>query len=886
MANNYEQIMALVNAGNKMGLSNTITRDNGIPLDLSSVYSSYDDAVIYAATKAIAYHGQPVAVITATDATLYVITPVSQGKVTIGETEYDIYLKQVGAKTLGDEKSIVLSDDGILSLAGFAAAAGATLPQKQADGTIKWVSIDAIVEGDGNTKTVVASGDSQLIVTPTHDEESDTYTYTLGLNVDFSNYLTKVQVEEAIATALQAAKDYADENDANTVYDDTALAGRVSAIEEDYLKAADKYDDAALAGRVSAIEGVVGDTEDGLVKAVADNKAAIDAEAERALAAEAKALADAKEHAEGYADARIAGLTVAIEQKENVEYIVIKDENGAEIASANASRFVQDSFLDDVSYDSTTGKISFTWSMGDGSTKTDEIDVGDLVDTYTAGTGLSLENNQFAVDTAVIATVEALNGVKATAEAAQTAQQVSDAIDAKIVAQNLGQYAVKSDVETALADKVNTADYNADKETFALKADVEATYAKIDAVNTTLVDYAKSADVANIYATKDALAAGLAAKVDNGSIAHTSEGVAEGVTVEGTAIKIVVDSYTKEETREYVAGVIEDMTGGESAADVLLALNNYKESNDARVAIIEGEQTAQNASIVANAEAAAAAKTAADNAQASADAAAKAVTDLAAGQVATNKSDIAAIVGRLGTVEAASGTNTTNIGLLTGRVATLEGANTAVSESIGTINSQIAALANEDARLAGVLDTKANAAEVYTKTEANEAIKTAIDAIPAVDLAPYAKTEDVNAALALKANAADVYTKTEADAAFMSEAEVDARINALIVAADPEGGKTITDIQNLVKYVDENAGEIASLVTATEANTSKLVGINTTVTAYVDAKVASVVAPKASAEVTVAEDGTLGIGEVNVNKLVQTAGDVLILNGGTSSDTI
>ena len=64
----------------------------------------------------------------------------------------------------------------------------------------------------------------------------------------------------------------------------------------------------------------------------------------------------------------------------------------------------------------------------------------------------------------------------------------------------------------------------------------------------------------------------------------------------------------------------------------------------------------------------------------------------------------------------------------------------------------------------------------------------------------------------IDALAKDVYTKTEADAEFMTEEEVDARINTLIVAADPEGGKVITDIQNLVKYVDENAGEIAKLI--------------------------------------------------------------------------
>lgn len=38
-------------------------------------------------------------------------------------------------------------------------------------------------------------------------------------------------------------------------YDDTALSNRVKAIEDDYLKEEDKYDDTALAGRVSALEG-------------------------------------------------------------------------------------------------------------------------------------------------------------------------------------------------------------------------------------------------------------------------------------------------------------------------------------------------------------------------------------------------------------------------------------------------------------------------------------------------------------------------------------------------------------------------------------------------------------------------------------------------------
>lgn len=39
---------------------------------------------------------------------------------------------------------------------------------------------------------------------------------------------------------------------------------------------------------------------------------------------------------------------------------------------------------------------------------------------------------------------------------------------------------------------------------------------------------------------------------------------------------------------------------------------------------------------------------------------------------------------------------------------------------------------------------------------------------------------------------------------------------------------------------------------------------------------------KASDEITIAADGTLGIGQVNVNKLVQTKGEELILSGGSA----
>ena len=113
----------------------------------------------------------------------------------------------------------------------------------------------------------------------------------------------------------------------------------------------------------------------------------------------------------------------------------------------------------------------------------------------------------------------------------------------------------------------------------------------------------------------------------------------------------------------------------------------------------------------------------------------------------------------------------------------------------------------------------------------------------------------------------------------MTQDEVDSRINALIVGADPEGGKVITDIQNLVKYVDENASEIAGLIT-TVGNHTTAIEKNASDISKINSDIAALIQPKASSEISVATDGTLGIIEVNVNKLVQTEGEEFIINGG------
>ena len=71
--------------------------------------------------------------------------------------------------------------------------------------------------------------------------------------------------------------------------------------------------------------------------------------------------------------------------------------NGEVIAEFSDADFVKDSVLEDVNYNTETKEIEFTWKTVDGETKTDAVSVADFVQVYTAGNGLEMSGNEFAV---------------------------------------------------------------------------------------------------------------------------------------------------------------------------------------------------------------------------------------------------------------------------------------------------------------------------------------------------------------------------------------------------------------------------------------------------------------------------------------------------------
>ena len=204
IGNNKPSMMAFPSALNRMGT---------FPIDISSVWYSYDEAVAYATQTnftpkyegqtGLPYVGQILTVVeTAEDGTTSVTAYSIQneagdlaqvGTVTLtdeasitkdkatdqisiynfkkegqGEDKFPIVLKDEDGKfrihwTSFDKKSISKNKNGEIEIDGFKAANNITYPRKSADGTLEWVTISEVVEGA--TSDTVTTGDNKSIVT-------------------------------------------------------------------------------------------------------------------------------------------------------------------------------------------------------------------------------------------------------------------------------------------------------------------------------------------------------------------------------------------------------------------------------------------------------------------------------------------------------------------------------------------------------------------------------------------------------------------------------------------------------------------------------------------------------------------------------------------------
>lgn len=810
MANNISNVWKLMGIDpttgtgtykNRMGLGNAITRDNGIPLDLSALHATYNDAVVYAATSSIAYVGQPIAA----EGVLYLITEESQGKVKISsyrdsitgklvsgeEKEYDVYLKRVGIVPTGDNASVVVSGEGLVKLFAFDGAQAGAVPVKE-DGKLVWKTLEEIGAGDGNDNTTyefeVCEHKTGIVITPLFNgqpimegegEETKQVKYHLDLDV-----YTKAEVDAAIKVVADKVGVPAEgDTDTKTLYERIAAeilrATQAEGALSDRIGVA-KDGETAATGVYAYVDGVV----NALVNGVDPDK--IDS------------LNELIAWVEAHPDI-VSGLDERLDAVEG-----ILDGIGGEGEKATVKAYVDDA-------------ISAHEGVADG---------------------------KYA-----------------------TKQEIADA-----------GYAVAADVERDYAKKATTL----------------AGYGITDAYTKTEID--NKIGTPGVPAVKD------------------GEGDVTTEAVAGTGV--FANTYSKAELN----ALLDEIEGGstESAASVARQLDEYKTSNNQRVANIEaqvgkdinGEEPATGLFLEVDE-----ARKVADEAKSASTKNAGDITALT-GQLGTTNENVNGILTRLGALETEVGVEEKS------RIDVLEGVLNGAGETDGLVKivtghgTRIGALEAADIRIEKkaddnaaailALQNKVDTGDKTVKTYVDDAVKAVADTI---DFTPYAKTEDVAKtyatieALNAEAERADAAEKVNAKAvadlaagAVKKNTDDIAAINALLNTVDSED--TITSLKELAIWVEEHDTEVIPVINehteAIEALEGKMTTVETAVNTTLPGAIAQVLVDakaytdekvvKADGTSIVNNEGTFSVGAVSTDNLVQGT-MTLVLNGGDAKVT-
>lgn len=812
----------------------SIKRGNPLPLDANAVYNALGTATVngetttytagslleYAKTNPVAYPGQICAV-------------VEESKTTIYYLDQNLEVQPVGIIPTGDNKTIEVTETGAISLLGAAGAANGTLPMIDSEtGKLVWKTLEDIGAGDGNDNTTYEFdfANQKITITPKFNgqpvmegegEEAKQVKYEL----DLSDFITSGELAEAI-------KDF--------VTTDTTYS-------------------VAEGEKVLKLEGTEFSTVISLnyVEAVAANE-------ETGVEAQ-----PAKIQLLGKGD-------------------VVIDE-------IDATPFIRDGMLNDVAYDAETKDITFYWNTSAG-IAADTINIADLIDTYTAGNGLELSDNQFAIkidtESESFLTVGA-TGLKVSGIAAAiAAAEGRAATDAESKA-NAAKDAAIADAATKYAPKTTV--YTKNEIDDLLEGIQGGASESAASVNTKLEAYKK---VVNAEVWGDEAGAG----DENGN----------------SRIDLLENAVDALEAVGSQANVLELVTGAADNRLVISAISNKTitiDDSNLRTDIANAKKAGDDAASAAN----------------------------------TNAQAIAGHDQRIGNLETTVGGHTESIAALLGADTTLgnkilalettvnnETSGVAANYAAATKNaSDIAALVAQDKthteEIAGLKTltsghttdiSNINAAlgniyvknDVYNKTEIDGKVEVINEALgkklEASALEPYAKTADVAAtyativALENEAKTARAAEKANADALaiFIGSVEGDNAKSvraiakeevALVVGSAPEALNTLEEVADWIANDKTGAaamaGDIAALKGLVDTG-------DKTVTKYVEDAIAAIpaydlpVATLASLggvkssegenKVKVAEDGTMEVNAINVNKLVQTEGEELVLNGG------
>lgn len=279
-----EYILNVAGQTSKLDWAMPFQRTGAFPLDRSSVFSSYADAVKYAAGAGdderglggTSYVGQTIVVYDNETVTLYII-------------EANRTLKKVGTTPVGDEKTIVVAENGTVSLKGIAGLSftgedgqAVSYQPLLVNGELTWVvpskttveglsaEIEALKTAVGTLNTTVGNSTSGLV-----KDVADNKTAIATINTKIGTIPDdKTIAEQITAEATQAKTDAISaimgEAGIDEKYDtlkeiadwiladetnSTTLVNKVNEIYGDYLKKADKTE---LQGKIASLETLVG----------------------------------------------------------------------------------------------------------------------------------------------------------------------------------------------------------------------------------------------------------------------------------------------------------------------------------------------------------------------------------------------------------------------------------------------------------------------------------------------------------------------------------------------------------------------------------------------------------------------------------------------------
>ena len=859
-------------------------RSNPLPLDKYSVFQSKEKAIEYATTNAVAYPGQVIAVVENGEMVVYVLTEVANEVEEGAEQTYSLDLNRVGTVPVGDDESIEFVNNEI-KMKNFGSKYYKYIPKAfDEDGNL--------IEGTGKYEDTLTEGFVENL-TPKVKVK------TGGSGYEIAWYAPNVDTTEGLQDTVTGLGQSVETLDQNIDIVENKVGDLQDSVYGDG-GTAENPKPGSIADNVNNLVDAVGSEDDSLSEDVDTIWAHVNAlhdEDERlaglinAIKIPVVGVADGEKVLSLDEDGKLS-TSIALSYDSDSKEIRLRGKDSVDLGTIDATPFIKDGMLKDVAYNPDDNTLTFTWNTDAGELQTDSVVLSDIIEPYAAGAGLELSSNEFAVK--VDSASEAFLSVSADGVKVSGVQAAIDAA-VKVVADDLSAH------ETEASGKF------------------------------------------------DAIDEALAEKVSSGFIAHTSEGVAEGVTVENGAMSIVVDSYTKAEVytqseadakvAEAKAAVEAEVLANKKAIDAevwgseLTAtwtstegkyVPNYAAAS--RIDALETADAAQDLLIAANDTAVKAAQ--ADATKALADAAAaqaqadKGVNDAAAAQSAADKAQAAA-----DKAQAAADTNASNISGInetlgqhtskindhaqriqqlettvdghTGEIGNLKtemgkkAAQTEVDGISQNLTNLTTTVNNNSTAITNLQNNKANAADVYTKSEVytkteiqNYVSQEAYDDTAVRGLVTKAQNAADAAQADANANAAILATLVGADKDQSIRAIAADEINTLIGGVSD--ADTITGITSLIEYVNENGADVTEMQKGISDNTAALEKLNGgaevsgSVLSMINAEIAKLVIPEADGTSIVDTDGVFSVGAVSTDKLVQGEQELVLMGGSAS----